>query len=1126
MKFSFPVPNRKQTGASHSFLLCLPLTLLLMFASLLDVNARCYAQGITLSVEKATLEEVFLEIRKQAGYNVLCDGDIVQTPVAALRFSNAKVETVLQKCFEGKPLAYTIRRNTIVVTRKEAAKPAPAVPADIVVTGTVTDKKGEPLPGVSIKIKGTNTGTATDADGRFRITVADAGSILVFTYMGFTPQEIAVKEPGAINVTLAEAVADLNEAVVVGYGTQRKGNITGSIATVSSDAITKAPVASPTNALAGRLPGLISLQSNGTPGSDAAQLSIRGFGDALVIVDGIEMDFRFIDANQIESISILKDASASIYGSRAGNGVILVTTKRGNSGKPVFTFNTSQTLQGITVMPKPVTAGQFAELSREEHLQAGLPEATAPFTEDEVQKYYEGNDPLFPNTDWYKELIRPWAPQQQHNLSVRGGNDAIRYYGFIGFLDQETVFRNNGGDYKRYNFQSNIDAKILDNLSLELTVANIIEDRNFPQTSIQSGEASAWGYLWNTLPIYPARLPDPAKVPFAHGNGTGGAHIVSNSELSGYNNTDGQSLRGSLALNYQFKFIKGLSARAFGNYASNYVANRVFVKPLLAYTYDPTSDVYTVAGSYGGKGTLSTRDDKNRTLTVQYSLNYERTFAADHRVTALALYEAIDFKGDWISAGRNNFLTASIDQLFGGSTVGMSNNGSASEMGRKSYVGRLNYSFRDKYLLESIFRADASAKFPASSRWGYFPSVSLGWRMSEEGFMRNVHFVDHLKLRASYGEAGNDAIGNFQYLSGYQLSQYTYILGPEPQFGLVSKGLPNPYMTWEKISTYNGGVDFSLMNRKLYGELDVFYRKRSGILASRATTIPSSFGSALPLENLNSLNDRGFEMNIGTAGKVGEFTYNVSGNVSWSRSKWDHYEEPDYEDPDQKRINERSGKWADRQFGYLADGLFTSQKEIDDLPFDQDLRGNTTLRIGDQRLVDVNGDGTLDWKDQVEIGKGTRPHWMMGLNTDLRYRNFDFSALIQGAMGHHTYITFSQGANFPSYVYEERWTEENNDPNALIPRLGGAGTNNFYTDNRYKKAGYVRLKTVALGYSLPKPLLNRLKIVQVRFYVAATNILTINRLKKYDIDPEAPTSESGRYYPQQKTISFGANLSF
>lgn len=1116
---------RKQMYTSRKIPLFMKLTLFLMTMALLEVSAKGHAQKITFSYKNTTLEQVFQEIRKQTGYNILCDAEIIQTKVENVQFRDETLEKVLQECLTVHLLTYTINRNTIIVKRKPAETPV-AGATQITVTGKVTDHKGEPLPGVSIKLKGTTKGVTTDSEGRYTIHTVDENGTLVFSYIGFASQEITVSGRTAINVMLEEQSAGLNGVVVVGYGTQRKGNVTGSIATVNSADITKAPIASTANALAGRLPGLIALQSSGRPGADAARLSIRGFGDALVIVDGIEMDFRFLDANQIESISILKDASASIYGARAGNGVILVTTKRGTSGKPMFTVNTSQTYQGITVMPKPVSAGQYAELTREAHLNAGKPDATAPFTEEQVQQYYDGTDPLFPNTNWYNELIRSWAPQQQHNLSIRGGSESVKYYGFLGYLNQETIFRNNGGDYKRYNFQSNIDAKILDNLSLELTVASIIEDQNFPQISLESGEASAWGYFWNTLPIYPAHLPDPSKVPFADGNGTGGAHVVSNSDIAGYNNTDGQSLRGSLALNYRFKFIEGLSARAFVNYAANYSANRVFVKPVTLYTYDPASEVYTVAGSFGSKAFLNVRDDKSRTLTVQYSLRYDKTIAQHHQITALGLYEAIDFKGDWISAGRKDYLTPSLDQLYAGSTVGATNNGSASEMGRISYVGRLNYAYKSKYLLETILRADASAKFPAVSRWGYFPSVSLGWRVSEESFMKGLSFIDNLKLRASYGAAGNDGIGNFQYLSGYQLSSLPYIIAEGPQQGLVSKGLPNPYMTWEEIRTYNAGLDFSFLNRKIYGEIDVFRRNRSGILANRATTLPTSFGSALPPENLNSLNDRGFEVNIGTTGHRGELYYNISGNISWSRARWDHYEEPDFTDPDQLRINGRSGHWTDRQFGYLSDGIFTTQDEIDKLTFDQDQRGNTTLRPGDLRLKDVNGDQVLDWKDQVEIGQGTTPHWMAGFNADLKYRNFDFSALFQGAMGHSTYITFVQGKNFPSYVYEERWTPENNNRDALVPRLGGAGTNNYYVDSRYKKAGYLRLKTVALGYSLPKNILSRLRMNQIRFYAAATNILTFNRLKEYDIDPEAPTSEGGRYYPQQKTISFGANVSF
>ena len=519
------------------------------------------------------------------------------------------------------------------------------------------------------------------------------------------------------------------------------------------------------------------------------------------------------------------------------------------------------------------------------------------------------------------------------------------------------------------------------------------------------------------------------------------------------------------------------------------------------------------------------RDDKGRTLTGQFSLNYDNIFAKDHHVSVLALYEAIDYKGDWISAYRKSYLTTSIDQLFAGSTNGMSNNGSANETGRTSYVGRFNYSYKNKYLLESIIRADASAKFPKDTRWGYFPSISLGWRITQEDFMKSISFLDELKLRTSFGQAGNDNIGNFQYLSGYEFNTNTYILGPGPQKGLVSKGLPNPYLTWEKIKTYNLGLDFSLFKRKLYGEGEVFYRELSGILANRLATVPSSFGSSLPPENLNSSNDRGFELQLGTSGTLGDLDWDVSGNISWSRAKWNHYEEPAYTDSDQVRINSKSGQWMDRSFGYISDGIFTKQDEIDALKFDQDLQGNITLRPGDIRYVDINNDGKLDWRDQKEIGKGTTPHWMVGFNTNLKYKNFDLTALFQGAFGFYKYLTFSQGQMYPSFVFDQRWTPTNNNSDVLIPRLGGAGSNNLYSDFYYKKAGYLRLKALSVGYNISKKWLEKANLSQVRFYISGTNLLTFDKLKKYDLDPEAPTSETGRYYPQQRTISLGVNVS-
>jgi TonB-linked SusC/RagA family outer membrane protein len=425
--------------------------------------------------------------------------------------------------------------------------------------------------------------------------------------------------------------------------------------------------------------------------------------------------------------------------------------------------------------------------------------------------------------------------------------------------------------------------------------------------------------------------------------------------------------------------------------------------------------------------------------------------------------------------------------------------------------------------LETIFRADASAKFPSESRWGYFPSVSLGWMISEEGFMGNASNVDNLKLRLSYGQSGNDAVGNFQYLSGYT-TRGTVLFDNGQLPGLYITGLANPLLTWETMTIYNVGLDYAFFNQKLYGTLDVFYRNREGIPATRITSLPSTFGSSLPPENLNQIDDRGFELSVGTKGSSGGFIYDLNGNISWSRSKWVYFEEPEYEDPEQERISKRTGNWTDRSMGYVSDGLFTSQEEIESLDYIYDaLGGNSTLRPGDVKYLDINEDGVLDWKDQTEIGKGTFPHWMFGINTFLQYKNFSLTTLFQGAFGFNTNVNVTGYHN--AVMYDLRWTEENNDAGALVPRLGGASTNGFTSDYRLRSVSYIRLKTASLGYDLPKDILNRLGVDNLRVFAAGTNLFTISTLDKFRVDPEVQ-SGTVRVYPQQRTISLGINMSF
>lgn len=1080
---------------------------------------------ISLEISNMSVKDVLGRIEKESDYSFFYNNRLIDVNrKVSVSVKDENIFNILDIIFKDADVEYSVVENRIVLSPK--AQNIQEKQNSDVVSGKVLDGSGNPVIGASIWVQGTSTGTITDLEGNYTLRAPD-NSVLVISSIGFVTQAVIVGKQTTINVTLEDDKQSLNEVVVVGYGTQRKGNLTGSISSIKSNELNVAPSSSAINSLTGRLAGLVSKQSSGQPGHDQASIKIRGFSDdAIWIVDGIEMDFNGIDPSQIESISILKDASASIYGSRAGNGVILVTTKRGLTQKPTITVNSSLTMQGITTMPKPVSSGQYATLQREAWLNAGNPESTAPYTEAQIQKYYAGDDPQYINTDWYKYLVRKWSPLHKDNISVRGGSEKIRYYGFLGYMNQESMWKRNGGNYERFNLQSNIDANITDRLTLQLDISAIKSIDKSPMRGEHTGQDSVWQDFWNTLPIYPSELPDKTKISYADGKGTGGAHVTTNMDLSGYTKNENLSFDGTIALKYQSKFVDGLSAKYFANYYKAMTFNKTFSRPASFYRYDVASDTYISAGGFGNSASIRQTDSRNSMLTQQVSLNYDNTFG-DHYVSVLAMCETIDYGGNWMSAARDELLTPIIEELFVGSTETMRNDGASSEMGRESFISRVNYSYKNKYLLETTFRADASAKFASNKRWGYFPSVSVGWRITEEPFISNLKEIfNDLKIRVSYGESGNDAVGNFQYLSGYQLNGY-YLLGSSNKTGIVTKGLANPDLTWEEFKIYDAGFNFTMLNQLIYGEGDFFYRRRSGIPAYRTATLAPTFGASLPQENLNSMTDRGFEFSVGSAKTFSDFSYDVSANISWSRAKWDHYEEQAYADEDQIRLYKNSGRWVDRAYGYKSDGLFISQDEIANLGFDQDNQQNVTLKPGDIRYVDVNGDGVLTWKDQVKIGKGAMPHWIYGINVNLVYKDFDISALFQGAFGYSTYVTLWHNTlTYPKDLFENRWNENNNKSDALFPRLGGASTNDYTSDFFYKKSRYLRLKQMSIGYSLPKEICGILNLQQCRVYLAGVNLMTLHNLHKYHIDPESPSGNAAYYYPQQRTISIGVNVSF
>lgn len=1110
------------------FLLLITIGLSSAFAS------SSYSQTkMDIKVNNVTIEHLFEEIQNNSEFVFFYNDKTIDPQLkVTLQMNKKTLATILNKAFYGTDLTYAIDGRQVVIKKAESNQSDQNTPVieetpvnqGFELTGTVLDADGVPLPGASIMEKGNTNGTETDFDGNFSLTVSDENAILVVSFIGFTTIEQPVDGNAILSITLQEDAASLDEVVIVGYGKQKRASVTGAVASVSNETLTIAPVANVSQSLAGRLPGLISKQESGLPGADAASLSIRGFGEPLVMVDGVQSSMNNIDNESIESITILKDASAAVYGARAGNGVILVTTKRGTAGKTNITFKSSMSFQKPADLVKLASSGQMAELSREGHTNSGQPEATQRWSQEQVDLFYAGTDPDYPNTDWADVVLRDNAPMKEYSMAIRGGSEKVKYYANLGHLDQETMFKPNAGGFKRYNLRSNVDAQITNNLSAQVDISHIWGIQDLPWRVFNGSENTIWQEYWNTEPFFNATNPD-GSLAYGGAGGSVGMHALANKEHSGYTKNENEQLQTSIALNYDLSsLVPGLKARAFANInqSNNFTKFWRFLPD--SFTYNYSNDSYT-QNNIQSQPDLVHTDTRNRNLTGQFSLNYNNTFKEDHEVSALALYEVIDSNMEWIQAARGGYTSTAIQYLFNGGVGKQTSDGRASEMGRHSLVLRGNYAYKSKYLLEGTVRIDESAKFNEESRRGTFPSVSLGWRISEESFLENSNFVNELKLRLSYSETGFDNVGDFKYLSGYQAGNL-YMIGGAPGTGLTSTGIANPSLTWEEMAIYNAGVDFSLLSSKLFGEFDVFWRDRTGIPGQRSVSLPDTFGAILPVENLNSQNTRGFELSLGYRGSIKDFSYRIAANVSYSRSKWDEFDEPEYDDEDQARQQQRSGQWTDRVFGYRSQGLFTTQEEIDNLNFVYDeTNGNAALAPGDIRYEDVNGDGLLDWKDSVELGAGNTPHWIGGLNFDLAYKGFDMSAFFQGGFGFTQRLVLSYGTGFSELQYNERWTPENNNANGLMPRLGGADTNGAASDFYNKKSDYVRLKSLSIGYSLPQSILDKIQVQKLRFYFAGTNLLTFSDFGDYNVDPESPNGLGGYYYPLMQTVSFGLNLS-
>ncbi|HLL96880.1 MAG TPA: TonB-dependent receptor [Spirosoma sp.] len=1036
------------------------------------------------------------------------------------------------------------------------------------ITGRVVDDQQSALPGVSVVIKGTTTGSVTDASGNYSLTAPDRTGSLVFSYIGFVTQEVPINNQSSINITLATDTKSLNEVVVVGYGTQRKETVTGSVAAVKGSELVKSPAVNLSNSLAGRLPGVFAVNRSGEPGADGSNIRIRGSNTlnntaALIVVDGIpgrEGGLDRINPADIESISVLKDAAAAIYGSRAANGVILITTKRGKTGKPQLSYNFNQGFSQPTVIPKLTNAAQYTSMLNDLDVY-GLPvgewgaateaykttgvytrpngtQRNAPYSPSSIQKYADGSDPWdHPNTDWYKATLKTWSPQSRHNVQITGGSESLKYLASLGYQNQDGYYKNSATGYKQYDMRINLDATINKYVHASIGVLGRQEDRSYPTR----GAGSIFRMQMRGKPQQQAYWPNGLPGPDIE---NGENPVVITTDLSGQFKDKRDFFQTNGQLDFSIPGVEGLKVSGTAAVDKRITNTRNWQIPWFLYERGVgfEADGVTPKLIQSKRGQPEPRLDQGTSnrlnILLGGTVTYDRK-VGDHTFNVLAGTNRETIRDEGFSAFRRYFLSPAIDQLFAGGDAEKNNNGSASESARINYFGRVAYNYKEKYLAEFLWRYDGSDIFPKATRYGFFPGFLAGWVISEESFWKNaVPSVNYLKLRGSWGQLGSDQIdlpnsstrATYQYLSTYGFN--SYIINNTETKTLFETRIPNNSITWEVATNANLGLDGQLFNGKVNFEFDVFRNKRTNILWFKNASVPQSTGLTLPAQNIGEVLNQGFEFNIGYRNQVGQFKYNVSVNGGYAQNKilfWD-------EAPGAPEWQRTTGRPIRTYQAYIYDGVFKDQGEIDANPINYKALVNQ-LRPGDMKYKDVGGrdangnftnvpDGKITPDDQVRTNATNIPLFQGGLNLGASFKNFDLTVLFQGAAGAKQYIGTGEMGNIGNYlteIYQNRWTVEN--PSSVHPRIANRADQYYSGNNTYwlRSSDYIRLKNMEIGYTVPATIGSKIGISNLRFYLNGLNLFTIDKLKVYD--PETDNA-NGQYYPQSRIVSGGLSVSF
>ena len=1030
------------------------------------------------------------------------------------------------------------------------------------VRGRVSDSDGQPLAGVTVMIQGTSTGTSTAADGTWSLQ-APKGSVLEFSSLGLTTVTRPYKGESRIDITMEEDTFYLEDVVVVGYGTAKKETLTAAVSAIKGDELLKSPSTNVSQVLAGKLSGLSSVQESGEPGLDQASLRIRGsvYGVSYV-VDGFPVsDINDIDPADIESISVLKDgASAAVYGLKAAGGVIIVTTKKGVKGDVHITYNGSMGVSMNANFPEFMDGPQYAYYYNVAQMMDQMANGTISSASEYVPYFTQENVAAMTNGDptdgWdnvnYIKKVFGTGLNNKHNITLQGGNDKIRYFIGAGYLGQKGNIE--GYNYSRYNLRANVESKVGKNLTFTAGLSGVVGKRTTPrfasggsdgsESSYEVGYFSVAHQTIGMLPFLPEKMGDYYTGAVANNQSTPYSPLAA-LYLSGNSLTKSLTAQANASLAWDIPWVKGLQFKVSGAYDNFNSYNKNLATPYYVVTHDraadgtwswstPKVDVNgTADGNKLGEGTYY-----SESLTGQASISYTGSFGK-HNVDGLVLAEVRDYKTNNLSAYVKNIPFALLPELNNGTPTSAPVVGSSNASRSAGYVGRVRYNYDEKYLAEFTGRVDGSYKFAGmtNTRWGFFPSASLGWRVSKEDFLSGASWLDDLKLRASAGLLGSDNVDAYMFLSQYAPTEKVVYTGADATPVYYTSGIPNKDLTWEKTLSYNLGLDFSLWKGLLGGEIDAFYNYTYDILTYNGGGHSASMGGYFPTYiNKNAIDSKGIDILITHKNRFDlggkPFFYELGATLTYSKTRWLVYQDS----PNVPEWQKVTGTTYGALWGWQAEGLYRSEEEIDNSAW-----YGTRPNVGDIKYKDLNGDGKIDWDDRGIFGKSNRPELTYGLNVNMGWNGFDLNlqftggALFQVSLT-GTYFngyddntiwtqTFKEGGNSPLFMVENAYSIYNPDgtwPRLTLATTGHGGDNGLSSSFWWLDGKYIRLKTAQLGYTLPKTFTRRFGVEGLRVFVEGNNLFTIDGLPK-GIDPESPGVNNG-YYPQQRYVMGGITL--